>query len=156
MRRKDREILDTDLIYAVMERCDCCRLGFYDEGEVYIVPLNFGFQRRGEQTVLYFHGAAAGRKYALAQRGGKVGFEMDCGYRLTRGESACEHAASFESIIGQGTISVLTDEAERRAGLQCIMAHYTQRGDWSFRAEMMGALAVFKLEVTALSCKIHE
>ena len=45
MRRKDREITDRDCIDDIIEACDCCRLGFCDEGEPYIVPLNFGYDR---------------------------------------------------------------------------------------------------------------
>ena len=43
MRRKDREIIDPVHIQDIMQRCDVCRIGFNDEGEVYIVPLNFGY-----------------------------------------------------------------------------------------------------------------
>ena len=41
MRRKDREITDRDCIDDIIEACDCCRLGFCDEGEPYIVPVSY-------------------------------------------------------------------------------------------------------------------
>ena len=43
MRRKDREVTDSQKIREIILSCRCCRLGFYDNGEVYIVPLDFGY-----------------------------------------------------------------------------------------------------------------
>ena len=43
MRRKDREVTDEARIDEIISRCNCCRIGFNDSGEVYIVPLNFGY-----------------------------------------------------------------------------------------------------------------
>ena len=57
MRRKDREVTDNARIDEIITRCSCCRVGFNDGGEVYIVPMNFGFVKRGEKRVLYFHSA---------------------------------------------------------------------------------------------------
>lgn len=45
MRRRDREITDNEKIKEIIKACDCCRLGFNDNGKVYIVPLNFGFTK---------------------------------------------------------------------------------------------------------------
>mgnify|MGYP001447539251 CR=1 FL=1 len=39
MRRKDREVTDYGKISKVIAASHCCRLGFYEEGEVYIVPI---------------------------------------------------------------------------------------------------------------------
>ena len=39
MRRKDREVTDSQKIREIILSCRCCRLGFYDNGQVYIVPL---------------------------------------------------------------------------------------------------------------------
>lgn len=38
MRRRDREIKDFSKMLDIMKACDCCRLGFVDEQEAYIVP----------------------------------------------------------------------------------------------------------------------
>ena len=39
MRRNDREVTDIAKISDIISKCHCCRLGFYDAGKVYIVPL---------------------------------------------------------------------------------------------------------------------
>lgn len=62
MRRADREVTDQAKIQDIMDRCTCCRIGFNDDGKVYIVPLNFGYQKKENKYVFYFHGAHEGRK----------------------------------------------------------------------------------------------
>ena len=39
MRRKDRQITDPEKIRDIILDSQCCRLGFYDDGEVYIKKL---------------------------------------------------------------------------------------------------------------------
>ena len=41
MRRKDREITDTQDILEVIKKCDVCRIALHDGDYPYIVPLNF-------------------------------------------------------------------------------------------------------------------
>lgn len=160
MRRKDREVTDPVKIQEIMEHCDCCRIGFNDDGEVYIVPLNFGYKKVEDKYTLFFHGAGAGRKYELAQAKPNVGFEMDTNYLLhTNGESAdvaCNYTARFQSIIGNGIFSIVDNDAEKLEGLQLLMFHATGKKDWDFEPMMFKMVTVFKLEVTKLSCKEHE
>lgn len=87
MRRKDREVTDEARIDEIISRCNCCRIGFNDSGEVYIVPLNFGYVKQDGRRTFYFHSAKDGRKIDLVKDGYEVGFEMDCGYELHPGES---------------------------------------------------------------------
>ena len=48
MRRKDREVTDDYQIDTIITSCNCCRLGFYDQDSVYIVPLSFGYEKKLE------------------------------------------------------------------------------------------------------------
>lgn len=156
MRRADREILDPELIRKTIDDCSICRLGFNDGGEVYIIPLNFGYICGESRYVLYFHGATEGRKYTLAAESPVVGFEMDTDYKLNESDAACSFSARFRSIIGTGRISIVSDEGERIKGLQSIMHKATGRCDWDFPAAALAKTAVFRLEVTQLSCKEHK
>ena len=85
MRRKDREVTDSQKIREIILSCRCCRLGFYDNGEVYIVPLDFGYYENNGRHVFYFHGAKEGRKYRLTEKSPTVGFELDTNQQLVRG-----------------------------------------------------------------------
>ena len=70
MRRSDREITDISQIKAFIQKESIMRIGLYDEGEVYIVPVNYGYDFENDKHVFYFHGAKAGRKYELAKKSG--------------------------------------------------------------------------------------
>jgi nitroimidazol reductase NimA-like FMN-containing flavoprotein (pyridoxamine 5'-phosphate oxidase superfamily) len=156
MRRTDREITDIERIKEIILSCQCCRLGFYDDGEVYIVPLNFGYDEADGKQIFYFHGAKQGRKIDLISKTRSVGFELDTGYHLVEGETACEHSALFQSIIGTGIITIIEKPDEKQSALQAIMLHQTGKEDWSFSDAMLDATCVFKLEVKTLSCKEHQ
>lgn len=156
MRRKDREVTDPTKIADVISRCTCCRIGFDDDGEVYIVPLNFGYQTKENTYVFYFHGANEGRKIDLMKKNPNVGFEMDTDYALHEADYACGHSARFQSIIGTGIVSIVSETEEKKLGLSLLMEHNTGKRDWDFDEKMVNAVAVFKLEVTKMSCKEHQ
>ena len=155
MRRSDREITDPIKINDIITRCTCCRIGFNDDGEVYIVPLSFGFERTGDAYTLYFHGAAEGRKLDLIQKNPQVGFEMDTNYALHQADTACSYSVRFQSIIGNGVLSIVTAPEEKAHGLSLIMKHATEKDGWDFSEKMLNAVAVFQLRVTQMSCKEH-
>ena len=158
MRRKDREVTDPMRIADIISRCTCCRIGFYDDGEVYIVPLNFGYKAKDNTYVFYFHGAKEGRKTDLIHKNPKVGFEMDTDfavYAMEKSDVACNYTARFQSIIGNGIVSIVSDIEEKKLGLSLLMEHNTGKQEWNFDEKMMNAVAIFKLEVTKMSCKEH-
>ncbi|MCH5345411.1 MAG: pyridoxamine 5'-phosphate oxidase family protein [Acetatifactor sp.] len=159
MRRKDREVTDAMKITDIIRRCSCCRIGFYDDGEVYIVPLNFGYEIKDNAYVFYFHGAKEGRKIDLIHKSPNVGFEMDTDYALySRSENdiACNYTARFQSIIGNGIMNIVTELEEKKKGLSLLMEHNTGKREWNFDEKMVNAVTVFKLQVTKMSCKEHQ
>lgn len=155
MRRKDREVRDLSQILDILQRCDCCRLGFVDDGEAYIVPMNFGYRFCHEQLELYFHCASEGRKMELLPRQSRVSFEMDTGHRLSPGRVGCDFSFFYQSIMGTGTIAVLAQPEEKATALGKILEHYTGTGQWEFPDAALRATTVLKLSVQTLSCKVH-
>ena len=153
MRRSDREIKDISQIKAFIQKESIMRIGFYDEGEVYIVPVNYGYVFENDKHVFYFHGAKAGRKYELAKKVPEVGFEIDGNYELLKAETACDYSAKFQSVIGNGKLKLVDDYAEKIKGLNILMKQSTGKNDWTYEPKMVDGVAVFKLEVEKLSCK---
>lgn len=152
MRRKDREITDKLAIEEFIAKEQILRIAFYDEGDIYIVPVNYGYLY-DEQYTFYFHGAKAGRKYELAKKKPTVGFEIDGNYMLLESEVACDFSATFQSVIGTGNLSLVEDNTEKITGLNTIMKQTTSKSEWNYSDEMLDAVAVFKLVVDKLSCK---
>ena len=152
MRRRDREITDKNAIAEFIAKEQILRIAFYDKGDIYIVPVNYGYSY-DEQYSFYFHGAKAGRKYELAKKKPTVGFEIDGNYMLIGSEVACGFSAAFQSVIGTGTLSLVEDNAEKINGLNTIMKQTTSKAEWNYSDEMLDAVAVFRLVVDKLSCK---
>lgn len=153
MRRKDREITDKEKIISIIRRCHCCRLGLFDGEEVYIVPMNFGFEE--EENAFYFHCAKEGRKIEILSKNPKVAFEMDTNYKLNGGELACDYSARFQSVMGKGTVSFVEEVQEKIKALDLIMYQETQKSGWTYGEAMLKEVCIFKLSIEDLSCKEH-
>lgn len=153
MRRNDREITDKNMIETFIAREQILRIAFYDEGDIYIVPVNYGYLYTDEKYSFYFHGAKAGRKYELTKRKPFVGFEIDGNYKLLESEVACNFSTTFQSVIGTGTLRLVEGNDEKRKGLNTIMKQTTQNAEWDYSNEMMEAVAVFRLDAEKISCK---
>lgn len=156
MRRQDRRITDPAVIRMVLDKCRTLHLGLVEDGRAYIVPLNYGWAEENGRYTLYAHSAAEGRKVDLIAGGADVGFEMETGVEYFDADTACGWGNRFESIIGEGTASLVTESEEKRNGLAAIMRHYSQRRDFVFEDKMVDLVQLIKIDVTALSCKIHE
>lgn len=155
MRRKDREVTDDKKINEIIRKSRVCRVGFNNNGEVYIVPLNFGFIDNDGKRTFYFHGAKEGRKADLVKQNPKVGFELDTDFELWEGKLACEFSAGFQSVIGTGTISMVEVLEDKKAALTEIMTNIAGERKWEFNEKLIEVAAVFRLDVEAISCKEH-
>lgn len=156
MRRQDRRITDPAMICAVLDKCRTLHLGLVEDGRVYIVPLNYGWTEENGRYILYAHSAAEGRKIDLIRGGADVGFEMEAGVEYFDADTACGWGNRYESIIGEGRATLLETPEEKRQALAAIMAHYSARRDYTFEDAMVDLVQVIQIDVTALSCKIHE
>lgn len=155
MRRKDREITDYSKMIEILKQCDCCRVAFTEENGPYILPLNFGFTKKDEQLVFYFHGSKEGKKMELIKNQKQVGFELDCKHQLVTGEIACDYSYLFQSIIGKGMIELVEDYDEKVTGLNVIMSQYSAQSHWDYQEQMVNSVAVIKLVVSEWTCKEH-
>ena len=156
MRRRDREVTDHQAIEAFLRREQILRVAFYDQGDIYIVPVNYGFTCQDGSFTFYFHGAQAGRKYELSQQTPTVGFEIDGGYRPVAGDTACAFTAEFQSVIGTGVLRLLSDRQEKIAGLNAVMRQLSGRDGWDYLDAMVDSTAVYCLQAKTLSCKAKQ
>lgn len=153
MRRNDREITDKEAIELFISEEQILRIAFYDNGDIYIVPVNYGYLYENGKYSFYFHGAKAGRKYELSKSEPKVGFEIDGKYKLLESETACDFSAAFQSVIGTGTLNLVDEKEEKKLGLNTIMKQTTKQTNWNYQNGMLEAVAVFRLDVDKMSCK---
>lgn len=149
MRRKEKRITDPERIETVFKKGIICRLALIDDGEPYIVPLNYGY-RNG---TLYFHSATEGRKVNILRKNPHVAFEIETDVELASAGDACGWGCRFRSLMGTGTVEFLDDPADRREALTILMEHQTGRGGWSFPDAMLAKTLCFRLVPDSVSGK---
>ena len=152
MRRAEREVTDRGQLLEIIGRCTCCRVAFSDPEGAYIVPLSFAFGP-GQPDRFYFHGAKEGRKASLIAKRPKVGFELDCAYELVAGQSGCKYSCRYQSIVGTGVIGEVQDLEEKKQALSALMRQYEPSRSFAFTDEQAQAVAVYRLDVAAMTGK---
>ena len=154
MRRRDREVVDPTRIEEIIAESAVLRLGLNDDGEVYVVPVNFGAEIIDGRRVCSFHSASSGRTLAGIRRTPRVGFELDAGFELVEGPTPCAFSARYRSVVGVAVATELADVVEKRRGLTAITNQAAGVGrDWNFDDAALDAVAVVRLDVERLSCK---
>lgn len=152
MRRKDREVTQLSEIISIMEKCDVCRLAINDGDFPYIVPMNFGMAVTGDKIAIYFHGALQGKKYDLIEKNNKVSFELDCGHNLVATVETGSCTMEYESVVGQGIITILSD-GEKVSALDILMEHYHTDEDFEYNKKVVPATKVMRLDVLSVTGK---
>ena len=152
MRRAEREVTDRGQLLEIIGRCTCCRVAFSDPEGAYIVPLSFAFVP-GQPDRFYFHGAKEGRKASLIAKRPKVGFELDFAYELVAGQSGCKYSCRYQSIVGTGVIGEVQDLEEKKQALSALMRQYEPSRSFVFTDEQAQAVAVYRLDVAAMTGK---
>lgn len=154
MRRKDREITDFDAIVAILQKCPIVRLGLVDEnGEPYVVPLDFGCETAAGKLTLYFHSAAQGRKIDIIKANGKGCFEADNFIATVKGETPCSWTTEYESVIGFGRLSFIEDAAGQKRAMDAIMHHHGFEGEPTYPPNIFSRMALYKMDVERMSGK---
>lgn len=148
MRRREKQVTEKKQVEQILAKAQVCRLAMVDKGHPYVVPLNFGYR----DGTLYFHSAPEGRKIDVLKSDPRVCFEVDELVKMNKAALACDWGASFKSVIGTGTALFLETPAEKKAGLDIIMAHYSGRS-FDYPEEKLAKTAVIQVTIHEMTCK---
>lgn len=152
MRRKDRQVNGMEEMHQIISRCQVCHLALSEpNGQPYALALNFGYQP-GPAPTLYFHCARQGRKLDLIRANPKAAFILDRELGLTTGAMACDWGMDYESIMGSGIMTIVSDPQERKAGLDVIMAHYGNPSP-DYSPQSLEHTTVLKLTIAEMTGK---
>lgn len=152
MRRSDRAVTERADILRIIDSCEIMRVGFSAANHPYIVPMHFAYAAVEEppSLCLYFHCANEGRKLEMLSVNKHVCFEADRLLETTPSEVACGWTARYESVMGEGEMTIVTAEAERVAALDILMKRYGFPGTPQYNADALKAVTVLKLTVTEM------
>jgi len=153
MRRSDREVINQEEIIEIIDRCVICRVAMVDDGKPYLVPLNFGYTLDQGKLTLVFHSAKSGRKIDIFRKHPDVCFEMDCDHALIDGERACDYSFAFSSVIGNGKVEFIEDEALKLEALKLLMKRQTGKENFEFSPREVHGVCVFTIVSDDFSTK---
>ncbi|HUV36645.1 MAG TPA: pyridoxamine 5'-phosphate oxidase family protein [Patescibacteria group bacterium] len=148
MRRTDGEIRNRVEIEEIIANATVCRLALSDNGQPYVVPMNFGYR----DGALYFHSAPHGRKIDIIGRNTRVCFEIDADIEIVRSDRPCEWSMRYRSVIGFGTASLIESPAEKRSALAVIGKHYTHL-PFEVPDEQARRIAIIKVTIDEMTGK---
>ncbi|MBN2235426.1 MAG: pyridoxamine 5'-phosphate oxidase family protein [Opitutales bacterium] len=149
MRRREKEVSDQTIIGELLSSAQVCRIAMVDGAEPYVVPLNYGY----EDGVIYVHSARAGRKIDILKKNPRVCFEIETTSEVIRREVACDWSTKARSIVGYGNVEFVEDPADKRHGLDVIMAHHGQKGPNYFDDGRVNAVEIMRIRIESLACK---
>ncbi|MCE5347869.1 MAG: pyridoxamine 5'-phosphate oxidase family protein [Bacteroidales bacterium] len=152
MRRKDREITETESIEKIIRKADVCRIAMANGDIPYIVTLNFGYSG-GTHPCLYFHCAPDGRKLDMIQKNNRVCFEMDTDHVLINGKKGCDWGMNYSSVVGYGRISVIRETGSKILALNCIMSQYSELTHPVYDQKMVERTTLLRLDIEEMTGK---
>ncbi len=148
MRRKEREIKDINEIFQVIEHCSSVHIGMVDEGKPYVVALNFGYEREGDNLILYFHSAIEGKKIDILKKNPDVYFQMDCVNELIRTtpDIPCSYSWRYDSVMGSGKIEFIESNEGKAHVLNRLLQHLDKTDkQFDFPTQALAKTCVFQV-----------
>ncbi|HOP08272.1 MAG TPA: pyridoxamine 5'-phosphate oxidase family protein, partial [candidate division Zixibacteria bacterium] len=153
MRRKDREITNPTVIAEIIRKAEVCHIGLCDEGEPYVLPVNFGYRDR----IIYIHCAHEGRKLDIIRRNPRVCAVFDIDHELVRGEEAVKWSWKYRSVIAFGTAEILADDdlTGKTEALDILMSQYSDKS-WTYPEKTLLRTGIIRITIDRMTGKAHE
>ena len=152
-RHSERAQTERADLYAVLDAGMICHLGVVVNGSPVVLPTAYG--RIGE--TLYLHGSSANRSMHAAD-GHEVCVTVTHVDGLVCARAAFTHSVNYRSAVVFGTARIVTDEAERLAGLRAVTEQLIP-GRWdAVRAptrKELAATSVLALPLAEASVKVR-
>lgn len=149
MRRKDRQINDSQLIEEIMETALICRIGMIAGNRPYIVPMNFAYH----DQCLYLHSAREGRKIEILKKNKQICFEIEQQTELVKSDDPCKWSMRYLSVIGFGRAFLIDDLLAKKASLDIIMQKYSSRQSFDYPDSALNKVLIIKIEIDEMTGK---
>lgn len=156
MRRKDREITESNDILKIVDEAKILHLGLFDVDYPYIVPLHYGYEYKDEQLIFYIHSAKEGHKIDLLKENPHVCLELNCDVdMISGGDIPCTYGSEYSSVIARGNAELLEEPSEKIRGLKALMTNQTHQ-EFEIDERMASAVEVIRItsrSFTAKTCR---
>lgn len=155
MRRIERKIENINEIIKILEKTNVLRIALCDENIPYIVPMNFSWEKVGDNISIYLHCAKEGKKLDIMRKNNNVCFELDNPIEIVGKEQACTWTQKYESVIGFGKVYLIDDFETKIKALDLMMAKcgYDKKPEYS--EKILEQVQVLKINVESLTGKAN-
>lgn len=145
---------DQETIYQILDEALICHVGFVENGQPYVIPINFA---RVDDTVV-LHGAKASRLLKHIEAGNPVCVEATIVDGLVLARSVFHHSVNYRSVVLFGTGYAIEDEAEKMSALRAVTEHLIP-GRWDEarlpNQKEMNATRVVAIKIDEASAKVR-
>ncbi|MFO7669555.1 MAG: pyridoxamine 5'-phosphate oxidase family protein [Bacteroidales bacterium] len=149
MRKVNQEIEDQKVLDEILSGAIICRVAMMDGDLPYIVPFNFGYR----DGCIYIHSAPEGKKIDLIGKNNRVCFEVEETVEIVKKDRACKWSTRYRSVVGYGTIEILSDDRSKQKGLEIIMAQHGAPELIEFDPGNLKRMVILKLTIGSITGK---
>jgi len=141
-------------LHAALDDGLVCHLGIVLDGAPVVVPTVYG--RSGD--TLYLHGSTGAATLRAAAAGAPVCVTVTHVDGVVYARSVFHHSMNYRSAVVHGRARLVTDDAERLAGLRAVTEHVAP-GSWDHARpptrKELAATALLALDLTEASLKVR-
>jgi nitroimidazol reductase NimA-like FMN-containing flavoprotein (pyridoxamine 5'-phosphate oxidase superfamily) len=145
---------DRETIYQILDEALICHVGFVENGQPYVIPINFA---RLDDTIV-LHGAKASRLLKHIEAGNPVCIEATIVDGLVLARSVFHHSVNYRSVVLFGTGRSIEGSGEKMAALEAITEHLIP-GRWKEaripNRKEMNATRVVGIKIEEASAKVR-
>lgn len=156
MHQPQREITDSAQIEQFIQTGHVLQLALNDGVYPYVVPVNYGYVFDAANHLhLYVHGAPVGKKRDLIAKDPHIAFSIVANQAFEHSVNGCTYW--FNSVLGTGTATLLTTDAEKAQALQLLLHH--EAGDQAtldLSGKDLSHLGAIRIDVNQLTAKSHQ
>ena len=155
MTRRELEITDINVITEILDKSKIVHIAMVDEGEPYMVAMNYGYTMEDGKLSFYVHGATQGRKLDVMKANPNVFVEIECDMTPFEGDKACQYGMAYASLMGKGKATILEDSEAKQEALTFLMKTQTGK-DFTFNDKLVSIVSVIRIDVEEYTAKKRE
>ena len=140
-------------ISAIIKKCQVCHVAMVDqEGNPYLVPMNFGF----EEGTIYLHSSRIGKKIDILKNNPDVCIEFSTDYflRYQNMDVACSWSMKYRSVLAYGKVIFIEDDKEKADHLNIIMRNYTPK-EFKYNPPSIREVCCWKVVVERFEGRVY-
>lgn len=155
MTRRELEVTDLIEIKEILDKSKIIHVAMVDEGEPYMVALNYGYTMEDGKLSFYVHGATKGRKIDVMRANPNVFVEIECDVIPFDGDVPCQYGMAYASVMGKGKAVMLETPEEKMEALSILMKTQTGK-DFTFNEKLVSIVSVIRIDIEEYTAKKRE